>query len=201
MAGDLGDLDTRRREHGDRILGSPPDAGFHEDRSRLLDSVGREAQRVVDGYDRRREAQQIADAARTAVAATAAVGAGAVGLGAIVSVAASTAAADFTGLMMAGVMAALGFLIIPARRRKARVEMREKVSALVPISARRSAQRSAVPRSAARSDLQMPSAPTPASCGPRTSAGSDNEPHSPPCATASRRFSARLPPLQDKDDE
>ena len=124
-------LDTRRREHGDRILGSPPDAGFHEDRSRLLDSVGREAQRVVDGYDRRREAQQIADAARTAVAATAAVGAGAVGLGAIVSVAASTAAADFTGLMMAGVMAALGFLIIPARRRKARVEMREKVSALV----------------------------------------------------------------------
>ena len=28
-------------------------------------------------------------------------------------------------------MAALGFLIIPARRRKARVEMREKVSALV----------------------------------------------------------------------
>jgi small GTP-binding protein len=124
-------LDTRRREHGDRILGSPPDAGFHEDRTRLLDSVGREAQRVVDSYDRRREAQQIADAARTAVAATAAVGAGAVGLGAIVSVAASTAAADFTGILMAGVMAALGFLIIPARRRKARVEMREKVSALV----------------------------------------------------------------------
>jgi hypothetical protein len=32
---------------------------------------------------------------------------------------------------MASVMAAFGFLIIPARRRKARVEMREKVSALV----------------------------------------------------------------------
>jgi small GTP-binding protein len=124
-------LDARRREHGERILGSPGDVGFHEDRSRLLDSVGREAQRVVDSYDRRREAQQIADAARTAVAATAAVGAGAVGLGAIVSVAASTAAADVTGILMASVMAALGFLIIPARRRKARVEMRQKVSALV----------------------------------------------------------------------
>ena len=124
-------LDTRRREHGDRVLGSSEAGGFHEDRARLLDSVGREAQRVVDGYDRRREAQQIADAARTAVAATAAVGAGAVGLGAIVSIAASTAAADVTGLLMASLVAALGFLIIPARRRKARTEMREKVSALV----------------------------------------------------------------------
>jgi small GTP-binding protein len=124
-------LDNRRREHGDRVLGSSEAGAFHEDRSRLLDSVGREAQRVVDGYDRRREAQQIADAARTAVAATAAVGAGAVGLGAIVSIAASTAAADVTGILMASVVAALGFLIIPARRRKARTEMREKVSALV----------------------------------------------------------------------
>jgi hypothetical protein len=124
-------LDARRREHGDRIVGAPADAGFHEDRARLLDSVGREAQRVVEGYDRRREAQQMADAARTAVAATAAVGAGAVGVGAIVSIAASTAAADITGLLMASVMAALGFLIIPARRRKARAEMRAKVSALV----------------------------------------------------------------------
>jgi hypothetical protein len=32
---------------------------------------------------------------------------------------------------MASVVAALGFLIIPARRRKARAEMREKVSTLI----------------------------------------------------------------------
>ncbi len=31
---------------------------------------------------------------------------------------------------MAGVVAALGFLVIPARRRKAKAEMKEKVSAL-----------------------------------------------------------------------
>jgi hypothetical protein len=124
-------LETRRREHGDRILGTSADAAFQQDRARLLDSVGREARRVVDSYDRRREAQQIADAARSAVAATAAVGAGAVGLGAIVSLAASTAAADITGILMASVMAAVGFLIIPARRRKARTEMRAKISALV----------------------------------------------------------------------
>ena len=125
-------LSARQREHGDRILGGDGGAGsFHEDRARLLDTVGREAQRVVDGYDRRRESEQIADAARIAVAATAAVGAGAVGLGAAVSVAATTAAADVTGLLMAGLVAALGFLIIPARRRKARAEMRERVSTLI----------------------------------------------------------------------
>jgi hypothetical protein len=45
-------------------------------------------------------------------------------------VAASTAAADVTGIILASVVAALGFLVIPARRRKAKLEMQEKVSAL-----------------------------------------------------------------------
>jgi small GTP-binding protein len=124
-------LAARQEAHGDRILGSAEIGSFHEDRSRLIDSVGREAQRVVDGYDRRREAALIADDARAAVAATAAVGAGALSIGALVSVAATTAAADITGIVMAGVMAALGFLIIPARRRRARTEIREKVSSLI----------------------------------------------------------------------
>jgi hypothetical protein len=44
---------------------------------------------------------------------------------------AATTAADVTGILMASVMAALGFLIIPARRRKARTEMRQKVSSLI----------------------------------------------------------------------
>ncbi|HET7219437.1 MAG TPA: dynamin family protein [Vicinamibacterales bacterium] len=124
-------LAVRQREHGDRILGGHEIGSFNEDRTRLLDSVGRQAQRVVDGYDRRRESELIADGARTAVAATAAVGAGAVGLGALVAVAATTMAADITGLVMASVVAALGFLIIPARRRKGRTELRAKVSALI----------------------------------------------------------------------
>jgi len=123
-------LAVRQREHGDRVLGSADIGSFHEDRSRLLDSVGREAQRVVDTYDRRREAQEIADGARNAVAATAAVGASALGLGAVVAVAASTAAADVTGILMAGVVTALGMLIIPAKRRRARAEIREKIAGL-----------------------------------------------------------------------
>lgn len=121
---------ARQREHAHRMLGSPEIGGFHEDRSRLLDSVGREAQRVVETYDRRRESQEIADGARNAVAATAAVGASALGLGAVVAVAATTAAADITGILMAGVVAALGLLIIPAKRRRARTEIRDKISAL-----------------------------------------------------------------------
>ena len=123
-------LTERMRESGARPIGAPDVGSFHTDRTRLIDSVGREAQRVVDTYDRQREAAAIADHARAAVTAAAAAGAASVGLGTLVTLAASTAAADVTGLVMAGVIATVGFLVIPARRRKAREEMREKVSAL-----------------------------------------------------------------------
>jgi small GTP-binding protein len=122
-------LAARRREHRDRIVGDE-EARFLTDRSRLIDSVGRAAQQVVDTYDRTREARQLADAARNAVAATAAAGAGAVGLGALVTAVATTAAADVTGLVMAGALAAIGFFILPARRRRAKNEMRDKISAM-----------------------------------------------------------------------
>ncbi|MEO5739640.1 MAG: hypothetical protein ABIS29_03490, partial [Vicinamibacterales bacterium] len=55
-------------------------------------------------------------------------GAGAVGLGAIVTIAASTAAADVTGLVMASVIAAIGFFVIPAKRKKGKDEMRKKIA-------------------------------------------------------------------------
>ncbi len=123
-------LATKQREHGDRVLASSEIGSFTADRARLLDSVGREAQRVVDTYDRRRESEAIADAARVSVAATAAAGASAVGVSAIVAAAATTAAADVTGIVMAGVLAAVGFLILPARRRRARMDLRAKMSDL-----------------------------------------------------------------------
>jgi small GTP-binding protein len=122
-------LAVRRQEHGERILGDET-GSFHVDRTQLLESVGREAQRVVDTYDRRREASGIADGARAAVAATAAIGASAVGLGAVVAAVAGSAAADITGILAAGVLAALGLLVIPAKRRRARAELREKVTTL-----------------------------------------------------------------------
>jgi hypothetical protein len=96
----------------------------------MIDSVTREAQRVVDSYDKKREAQEIADNARNAVAAAAAAGATALGLGTLVTVAASTAAADVTGIILASVVAAIGFFILPAKRKKAKEEMRQKIAAV-----------------------------------------------------------------------
>jgi hypothetical protein len=123
-------LAARRQAHANRILGAPDVGSFHTDRSRLIDSGGREASRVVESYDRRREAEAIANQARTAVTAAAATGGAALGLGTLVSVAASTAAADVTGIIMASLVAALGFFIIPARRRKAKAEMQQKLTTL-----------------------------------------------------------------------
>jgi small GTP-binding protein len=121
-------LSERRRQYRDRIVGEDENERFHYDRTRLIESVGRESQRVVDSYDRRKEAQELADNARNAVATAAAVGAGALGLGTIVTIAATTAAADVTGIIMASVLAAIGFFILPAKRQKAKDEMRRKIA-------------------------------------------------------------------------
>ena len=121
-------LSDRRRQYRDRIVGEEGGASFHYDRTRLIDSVTRESQKVVDSYDRRREARELADGARNAVAAAAAVGAGALTLGTVVSIAATTAAADVTGIVMASVLAAIGFFILPAKRQRAKEEMRRKIA-------------------------------------------------------------------------
>ena len=54
--------------------------------------------------------------------------AGAAGLGAVVAFAATTAAADVTGFIMASLVAALGFFILPAKREQAKEQMRAKVT-------------------------------------------------------------------------
>ena len=123
-------LAERRREHADRIVGDTGIGSFSYDRERLMDAVGREARRVVDTYDKTLEAQSIAEGAQTAVAASAAIEVGAVGLGTLVTILATSAAADITGVLMASAIAALGLFIIPTRRRLAKTEMREKISAL-----------------------------------------------------------------------
>jgi len=112
------------------MLGAPEVGTFHTDRARLIESVGRQAQQVVATYDKRREGETIADQARVAVAASAAAGGAALGLGTLVTVAASTVAADVTGILLASVVLGVGFLIIPARRRRAKATLQEKVTAL-----------------------------------------------------------------------
>jgi len=124
-------LSDRRREFRDRIISRGDDEEarpFHDERRRMVETVGRAAQTVVETYDRRREASALADGARNAVATAAAAGAGALGLGALVAAAASTAAADVTGILLAGVVAALGLFVIPARRQRAKTQMRDKIA-------------------------------------------------------------------------
>ena len=123
-------LAERRAAHRERLPGATGLGTFHTDRGRLLDSVGRDAQRVVETYDRAEEARTIAEKARSAVTTSAAIEVGAAGLGAVVAAVASTAAADLTGLAMAGVIATLGLLVIPNRRHRAKRELREKVSGI-----------------------------------------------------------------------
>lgn len=121
-------LTERRIAHRDRLPASALQQRFHSERERLIDSVGRNAQGIVQTFDHAREAQELAEKARNAVTASAAIEVGAAGLGAAVAAVATTAAADLTGLAMAGVLATLGLLVIPNRRRQAKHELREKLS-------------------------------------------------------------------------
>lgn len=123
-------LAERRRQHQERIVGDQTGSSFQYDRNRLMDAVGREAQRVIETYDRSREAQAIAQAAQEAVAASAVLEVGAVGLGTLIAVLATTMAADVTGVLLASLVAILGLFVIPARRRAARNELRQKISDL-----------------------------------------------------------------------
>jgi small GTP-binding protein len=122
-------LQKRKTEHADRIVGQVG-GSFDFNRSRLLDSVGRAAQRSVETYDKEAEASRMAESVQVAVAGTALVEIGAIGLGAVLTHIAVTAAADFTGILAAGTIAVLGFFIIPNRRHDAKKELREKIEAL-----------------------------------------------------------------------
>lgn len=122
-------LALRRQQHADRIVGQVG-RSFDMDRSRLLESVGREAQRSVESFDREGEANRLADSVQMAVAGTALAEVSAIGLGAILTHLAVTAAADFTGILAAGTVAVLGFFIIPNRRSAAKKDLSQKIEAM-----------------------------------------------------------------------
>ena len=123
-------LAERRRTHHDRIVGDAGTDGFHHGRERLMESVGHEAQRVVESYDKSREAEAIAEGAQLAVAASAAMEVGAIGLGTLIATLATTLAADVTGILLASLVAVLGLFVIPAHRRRTKAEMSAKIAAL-----------------------------------------------------------------------
>jgi len=122
-------LDKRQQEYQEFMVGEVG-GEFRYDRERLVDSVGKSTQQVVDSYDTGREAQKLAARAQMAVAETAAAEVGAIGLGALVTALATTAAVDVTGILAASVIAALGFFVIPARRRAAKQDMADRLANL-----------------------------------------------------------------------
>jgi hypothetical protein len=122
-------LARRQNEYADRIV-CRGGGSFDYDRSRLLETVGGAARRTVATYDRVQEASRLAESVQTAVAGAALLEVGAVGLGTVVTLAASSTAVDVTGIVAASALAALGLFVIPARRRAAKAELRDKIGDL-----------------------------------------------------------------------
>lgn len=119
-------IDRRRlNKYADELIGEVG-SQFRYDRRSMLDSVSRRAQEEVDRYDMETHARDLSLSVRNAVAGVAVAEAGAVGLGALVVAAASTAAVDVTGILAASVVAGLGLVILPARRRKAKQEFHKR---------------------------------------------------------------------------
>ncbi len=122
-------FERRKSEHSDRIVGRL-NSGFDYDRTRLLNSVGKVAQQTLENYNQSAESSRMAESVQNAVANAALLEVGAVGLGAAVTLAATSTAADVTGLVAAGTLATIGFLILPQKRRRAKKDLNKRVSDL-----------------------------------------------------------------------
>ena len=123
-------LGRQRDAYANRIVGDAPREGtLAYDRSRLIDSIGRSTRQAVDSYDQTREAAELAASARQAVVNAGLAGVGA-SLGVIVAVIAHAAFLDFTGIFAGIAAAALGLLVLPARKRKTKAEFSEKLTDL-----------------------------------------------------------------------
>jgi small GTP-binding protein len=125
-----GKINKRMSIFKNRILSDSHSLEIQVERKKIISTVKREAQRVIENFNRDTEAQQIAEDAQMAVAASAAIEVGALGLGTLVTVLATTASADLTGILLAGLTATLGFFIIPTKKKQARKLFCEKVNAI-----------------------------------------------------------------------
>jgi hypothetical protein len=119
----------RQADYDGRLIGEMGDS-FEYNRSRLIQSVGKNAQDVVQRYDRERESEKLALSIQGAVTQTAALEVGAVGIGGLVVAIATTRFLDVTGIVAAAIVAGYGLVILPNRRRKAREQFRENTDSL-----------------------------------------------------------------------
>jgi hypothetical protein len=99
-------------------------------RQELIDKVSGTIHNIVNQYDRRQEAEQLADYVQESVAQTALFGIGALGVGAMVATVLTTKALDVTGIVTAGTLAVLGLFVIPFKRKQAKESFRAKMAEL-----------------------------------------------------------------------
>jgi len=108
--------------------GSKAEGGFMYDREQVLRDVLREARRTIDQYDMSEEARRLLENTRSALTVG---GVTAVGIGAVAVVLIATTAFDLTGgLLAAGALGTLGFIVLPAQRKRAVREFSERVDTL-----------------------------------------------------------------------
>jgi GTP-binding protein EngB required for normal cell division len=103
---------------------------FEYNRNALIESVAREAEKVVATYDREAEAQALTEEVRSAIASSTLVGAGAVGIGTLLVLLLHGALLDVTGVLVAGVLAIGGLYIIPNKRRQIKRQFHQRVADL-----------------------------------------------------------------------
>lgn len=122
-------ISRRATQHADRMIGTV-NSNFELNRQNLLASVGQNAQRVVERYDRESESLKLAQEVQSAIFQTAAVEVGALGLGALLVALLNGVWLDVTGVLGASVVAALGLYVLPYRRSKVKSELRAQVNEL-----------------------------------------------------------------------
>lgn len=122
-------LQRRQALNSDRIVGElrSPQANR---RRELIDQVGRHVQTIIAGYDRTKEASELAAGVEAAVAQTALFEVGAVGLGALVASALLSSTLDITGTIAAGTLAIVGLFVIPHKRKQAKDDFKAKMAGL-----------------------------------------------------------------------
>lgn len=122
-------VQRRRALHTEHIVGEGIEPREMR-RRELIESMGKTVQRIVDTYDRDREASELAAHVESAVAQTALLEMGAVGLGTIVTAAVLSSSLDVTGILAAGTLAIVGFFVIPYKRQQAKSSFKEKMTTL-----------------------------------------------------------------------
>lgn len=124
-------LAQRKIDQQNRIVGQsgPREGTLAYDRQRLIESIGVATQKAVDSFDKDREAAELADVARSAAINTGIAGiAGATGLGLAITGGLHLVFLDVTGVLAGIAFATLGALILPARRRKAKQDLADKLA-------------------------------------------------------------------------